>query len=107
MGAAFLRRRDLIVSLLREMPNVEVNVPEGAFYVFPDMSHYFGKKTTTGKEITGANELALYLLNEGHVSTVSGEAFGAPNNIRISFAASDENIIEAMKRVASKLTELS
>lgn len=107
MSEAFLRRRDLIIELLRQIPGVEVIVPQGAFYVFPDMSSFFGKKTTSGQVINSAGDLALYLLNEALVSTVGGEAFGAPKNIRISFAASDDNIIEAMKRLKAKLSELS
>ena len=107
MGSAFLRRRDLIISLLNEIEGIKTNTPQGAFYVFPDVSHYFGKKTKDGKEIKNAADLSLYLLNEANVSSVQGDAFGAPSNIRISFATSDEKIKEAVDRIKTKLSELS
>ncbi len=107
MGEAFLRRRDLIIGLLNEIPGVKTNVPQGAFYIFPDVSAYFGKTAPDGSTIANASDLSLYLLNSAHVSTVTGDAFGAPQNIRISFAASDENIKEAVARIAEWLGKLS
>ncbi len=107
MQVAFERRRDLIISLLNEIPGVKTNVPQGAFYIFPDISAYFGKKTVEGDDIANASDLSLYLLNKAHVSTVTGVAFGAPNNIRISFAASDDNIKEAVSRIKECLATLS
>lgn len=107
MKVAFQRRRDLIIGLLNEIPGVKTNVPEGAFYLFPDVSVYFGKTAADGSKIENASDLSLYLLNQAHVSTVTGDAFGAPNNIRISYAASDENITEAIQRIKAKLAELS
>lgn len=107
MGEAFLRRRDLMIGLLRAIPNVKVNVPDGAFYLFPDVSAYFGKKTASGEVIKDAGDLSLYLLNVANVSTVNGIAFGAPNNIRMSFATSDEKIEAAIARVKENLAKLS
>lgn len=98
MREAFRRRRDLILSLVKEIEGLKVNTPPGAFYVFPECNYYFGKKFN-GKTIENADQLAMYLLEEGHVATVSGNAFGSPNNIRISYAASDEKITEALKRL--------
>ena len=99
----FHQRRDIILDLLRAIPGFEVNVPEGAFYVFPDISSYFGK-TLKGKRIENASDFALYLLEEANVATVTGEAFGSPNCIRISYAASEEEIREAVKRIAEALS---
>jgi len=107
MSEAFLRRRDLIISLLNEVPNVRTETPEGAFYVFPEVKAYFGKTAPDGTVIKGASELAIYLLNNANVSTVTGEAFGAPDNIRISYAASDENITEAIGRIKEWLAKLA
>ena len=107
MGEAFLRRRDLMVGLLKTIPNIKVNVPDGAFYLFPDVSSYYGKITPDGKTIDNASDLSLYLLNVAHVSTVNGTAFGAPNNIRLSFATSDEKITRAITRIKDKLEILS
>ncbi|MBN1118604.1 MAG: pyridoxal phosphate-dependent aminotransferase [Bacteroidales bacterium] len=106
MLAAFTRRKDLIIDLIREIPNVEVQVPEGAFYVFPRMTHFYGK-SFNGKVINNSDDLCLYLLEEGHIGTVSGDAFGEPDCIRISFATSDDNIVEAMKRMKNALAKLS
>lgn len=105
MRKAFERRRDLIVSLAGEIPGVKVVKPEGAFYIFPDLSGYFGK-TYKGEKISGANDLAMLFLEKAHVASVSGVAFGDPDCIRFSYATSEENIKEAMKRVASILAEL-
>ena len=107
MGSAFIRRRDLIIGLLNEIPGVKTNVPQGAFYIFPDVSAYFGKKAPDGSIIEDSMALSLYLLNEANVSTVAGLAFGAPKNIRISYAASDDNIKEAVRRIKEKLAALA
>ena len=102
---AFLRRRNLIVSLAKEVPGLEVNVPEGAFYLFPKCSSYFGK--TDGKHvINNSTDFALYLLEEGHVATVAGDAFGSPDYFRMSYATSDDNIIEALSRIKEVLLKL-
>jgi aspartate aminotransferase len=98
----FLQRRDLILALLAEIEGFKVNLPEGAFYVFPDISSYFGKELR-GHKIKNASDFALYLLQEANVATVSGEAFGNPNCIRISYAASEKEIREAVRRIAEAL----
>ena len=105
MRQAFQRRRDLIVKLAKEVPGFEVNMPEGAFYLFPKCSSYFGK-TDGERTIAGAADLAMYLLEVGHVACVGGAAFGAPECIRMSYATSDENIIEAMRRIKEALAKL-
>ena len=105
MRQAFQRRRDLIVGLAKEIPGFEVNIPQGAFYLFPKCSSYFGK--TDGKRTIGnAADLAMYLLEVGHVACVGGAAFGAPECIRMSYATSDENIVEAMRRIREALAKL-
>lgn len=105
MRQAFERRRDLVVRLASEIPGLKVNKPEGAFYLFPEVSHYFGK--SDGKRtVADASDLAMYLLDEGHVATVAGDAFCAPGYIRLSYATSDANIVEAMKRIAAALARL-
>lgn len=105
MRRAFLRRRDLIVGLLKEIPGLRLNLPDGAFYVFPEVSAYFGKHC--GNRVIGdANDLAMYLLEEAHVAAVSGDAFCAPGYIRLSYATSDENIREACRRIAAALGKL-
>ena len=98
----FQSRRKLIIELLSEIPGFRINEPEGAFYVFPDVSHYFGK-TMNGKSIKDASDFALYLLEEAHVATVTGDAFGNGDCIRISYAASVDNIKEAIARIAKAL----
>ena len=98
----FKSRRMLILNLLSEIPGLKLNEPDGAFYVFPDVSAYFGK-TMKGKTINDANDFALFLLEEANVATVTGDAFGNPDCIRISYAASVENIKEAVKRIANAL----
>ncbi|MDC0514574.1 pyridoxal phosphate-dependent aminotransferase [Flavobacteriaceae bacterium] len=98
----FASRREIIIGLLNEIPGFKLNQPQGAFYVFPDVSHYFGK-TIGGKQIENASDFALFLLEEAHVATVTGEAFGNENCIRISYAASDENIRTAVARIAAAL----
>ena len=99
----FQNRRKLIIELLSAIPGFRINEPKGAFYVFPDVSHYFGK-TLKGKTIENASDFALYLLEEAHVATVTGDAFGNGNCIRISYAASVENIKEAIARIAKTLS---
>ena len=105
MRVAFQRRRDLIVDRLREIPGLDVNEPDGAFYVFPGVTSFFGKKCGD-VVINDANDLAMYLLNEAHVATVSGDAFSCPCHIRMSYATSDENIVEATTRIAAALAKL-
>lgn len=105
MRKAFERRRDLIVRLAKDIPGLEVNVPEGAFYLFPKCSSFYGKgdgETT----INSSTDLAMYLLEKGHVATVGGDAFGDPDCFRMSYATSDENIIEAMRRIKDVLGKL-
>ena len=106
MRVAFQRRRDLVVSLAREIPGIKVNEPQGAFYLFPEVSSYFGKKYGD-KVINNAADLAMYLLEEGHVATVDGEAFCLPGYIRLSYATSDDNIREAMRRIKEALARLA
>ncbi len=103
MVDAFKERRSLILGLLNEIPGFKTNEPEGAFYVFPDISYYFGK-TLKDKTITNASDFALFLLEVANVATVTGEAFGNPNCIRISYAASEKDIKEAMKRMKEALS---
>ena len=105
MRQAFERRRDLVVRLASGIPGLKVNKPEGAFYLFPEVSHYFGKSDGS-RTIADASDLAMYLLDEGHVATVAGDAFCAPGYIRLSYATSDANIVEAMKRIAAALARL-
>ena len=105
MRVAFQRRRDLIVGLAKEIPGFEVNVPEGAFYLFPKCSSYFGKKDGD-RVINTSSDLAMYLLEEGHVAMVGGDAFGSPECIRMSYATSDENIVEAISRIKKALAKL-
>jgi aspartate aminotransferase len=106
MIKAFKSRRDLVLGMLKEMPGVKANTPEGAFYIFPDISYFIGKKykDTT---ITSAHDLCLYLLSEAMVALVSGESFGANNCIRISYAASEETLVKAMTRVKEALAKLA
>ena len=94
----FKERRDLILKLVNDIEGFKANTPDGAFYVFPDVTYYFGK-TLRGKKINNATDFSLYLLEEALVATVTGEAFGNPDCIRISYAASQEQIIEAIKRI--------
>ena len=106
MRTAFARRRDLIVKLAKEIPGLEVNEPQGAFYLFPKCSAFYGKADTNGKVINTSDDLAFYLLERAHVATVGGDAFGSPECFRMSYATSDENIIEAMRRIKNALAEL-
>lgn len=105
MRQAFERRRNLIYDLLKEIPGLKVNHPEGAFYIFPEVSSYFGKSDGT-RTIGNSNDLAMYLLEVAHVATVDGAAFCAPGYIRLSYATSDDNIREAAKRIAEALGKL-
>ena len=105
MRVAFERRRNLIVNLFKDIPGMRVNVPEGAFYLFPEVSAFFGKKVGDNV-INDANDLAMYLLNEAHVATVSGDAFCCPGYIRLSYATSDDNIREAARRIGKALAQL-
>ena len=105
MRQAFERRRDLIVKLAKEVPGFEVNKPEGAFYLFPKCSYYFGK-SDGNRTIQTADDLAMYLLEVGHVACVGGTSFGAPECIRMSYATSDENIVEAIRRIQVALALL-
>ena len=105
MRQAFERRRDLVVSLAREIDGLKVNRPDGAFYLFPECSSFFGK--SDGKRvIRSASDLAMYILEEGHVAVVGGEGFGAPDYIRLSYATSEDNIREAMRRMKKALEDL-
>ena len=106
MRQAFERRRDLIVQLAKDIPGLEVNVPEGAFYLFPKCSSFYGKQTPDGQQIANSTDLAMYLLEKGHVATVGGDAFGDPDCFRMSYATSDENIVEAMRRIKVALASL-
>ena len=105
MRLAFERRKDLIVRLAREIPGLEVNEPHGAFYLFPKCSSFFGKRDGD-RLIQTSSDLAMYLLEVGHVATVGGDAFGSPECFRMSYATSDENIIEAMRRIKETLARL-
>jgi len=105
MRQAFERRRNLIVKLAKEIPGLEVNEPQGAFYLFPKCTNFYGK-SYEGKTINNSTDLAMFLLEVGHVATVGGDAFGAPECFRMSYATSDENIVEAMRRIKETLSKL-
>ena len=106
MKEAFERRRQLVYELLNDIPGVKTNLPEGAFYFFPEISSFFGKKDPEGNVIKDSSDLALYLLNHGHIATVGGDSFGNNNYIRLSYAASDENLKEALRRMKEALANL-
>jgi aspartate aminotransferase len=106
MKAAFLKRRDFMVDGLKAIDGFEVNVPQGAFYIFPDVSALFGRKHAGGN-ISSGHDLAMYLLEAADVATVGGDAFGSPNCIRLSYAASDEQLAEALRRIERAVGELS
>ncbi len=106
MAEAYRRRRDLVIGLLKEIPGLKVNVPTGAFYAFPDVSAYLGKTAPDGTRIEKASDLSMHILNDVYVSSVGGDAFGAPDCIRISFAASDDNLKEALRRIKECLAKL-
>lgn len=105
MKAAFLRRRDLVFQMMQNIKGLKFNNPHGAFYFFPDVSNYFGK-TYNGNTINNADDMAMYLLNEGNLSVVTGSAFGDQNCIRFSYATSDDKLVEAMKRLKIALEKL-
>lgn len=105
MRQTFQRRRDLIVKLAQDIPGLEVNVPQGAFYLFPKCDYFFGKSDGE-RTISGSTDFAMYLLEETHVATVAGDAFGEPSGLRFSYATSDENIREAMRRIKEAIGKL-
>lgn len=105
MRQAFERRKNLIVKLAKEVPGFEVNDPHGAFYLFPKCSYYFGK-TDGERTINNSMDFAIYLLEVGHVATVGGDAFGSPECFRMSYATSDENIVEALRRIKEAVSKL-
>ena len=105
MKETFLKRRDLMLELLKDITGMKTNTPQGAFYIFPDISAYFGR-SHNGNTINNSADLCMYLLTEGHVGLVPGEAFGEPNCLRISYAASDEELRTAVDRVKNALGEL-
>lgn len=105
MKAAFIRRRDYVLKRMEKIEGIRCTVPEGAFYVFPDMSSFYGKSNGSNK-IETSMDLCLYLLEHGRIATVPGEAFGSPKNVRISYATSDENLVKAMDRLEEALAEL-
>lgn len=107
MKEAFARRRQLVYDLLSAIPGVKTNLPEGAFYFFPEISSFFGKKDENGNVINNSSDLALYLLNVGHVATVGGDSFGNDKYIRLSYAASDESLVEALRRIKEALRKLA
>lgn len=107
MREAFQRRRDLIVELTSQINGLEVNIPGGAFYIFPKCSSFYGRKDRDGNTIANSSDFAMYLLQRAHVATVGGDAFGDPNCFRISYATSDDNIREAMTRIKDALEELA
>jgi aspartate aminotransferase len=106
MNKAFERRRDLVVDLASKIPGLKVNRPQGAFYLFPEVSAYIGKSTPEGKKLESSSDIAMYLLEKGHVATVDGGAFGMEGYIRLSYATSDDNLREAMRRIAETLATL-
>lgn len=106
MTEAYLKRRNLVLELLRDIPGIKTHVPEGAFYFFPDVTSFFGK-SAHGYTVNNADDLCLYLLAIANVSLVTGGAFGAPNCVRISYAASEEELIEALKRMKKALGDLA
>lgn len=106
MTAEFKKRRDLVYDLLSKIPGMKVNMPAGAFYFFPNVEYYLGKKTEDGNEIKTSGDLAMYLLTVGHVATVSGDAFGAEGYLRLSYATSEEKLRESVKRISEALAKL-
>ena len=106
MAEEYGRRRELVYGLLNDIPDFKTNMPQGAFYFFPDVSSYFGK-SVGDRKIISASDFCIYLLEEANVSLVTGEAFGDPNCIRLSYAASEENLREALKRVKVALAQLN
>ena len=107
MRLAFLERRNKVLEWVKEIPGLPCNIPDGAFYIFPDVSYYFGKTAPDGSVIQNADDLSLYFLNHGHVSSVSGSAFGEPDCIRLSFANSIENLEKGFLKIKKALEELN
>ncbi|MBF9223609.1 pyridoxal phosphate-dependent aminotransferase [Hymenobacter ruricola] len=107
MVEAYRRRRDLVLDIVRDIPGFKTPTPSGAFYIFPEVSAYFGRTAPDGRPISNAMDLALYLLNDALVSAVSGEAFGAPECMRFSTAAADDQLVEAFRRVKESLAKLN
>ena len=107
MREAFLQRRDMVIDLLSAIPGMKVNQPQGAFYIFPDISAYFGKTTPEGNTVQNSDDFCEYLLNQAYVATVTGSAFGADKCFRISYAASEQELREAAKRIAAAVADLS
>jgi aspartate aminotransferase len=105
MRDAFKKRRDLVLNLMKEIPGMKTNVPDGAFYIFPDISHYFGKSYNS-YTIKNSSDLSMFILEEGNVALVSGDAFGDDNCIRFSYATSEDKLIEAVKRIKETLEKL-
>lgn len=105
MRKAFERRRNLVYDLAKEIPGFKVNKPQGAFYLFPEVNTYYGR-SFNGRKIGDSADLAMFLLEEGHVATVGGAAFGAPECLRFSYATSDENLVEALRRIKETLAKL-
>ena len=105
MVEIFKKRRDLLLALLKEVPGLKSNIPQGAFYVFPDVSYYFGK-SSGGRGIATSTDLCMYLLDTAYVALVSGEGFGEPDYIRISYACEEEQIKMAVSRIKSALEKL-
>ena len=105
MKEAFLRRRNLVVDGFKKMPNIKCNTPEGAFYIFPDISAYFGTSYQNYK-INNAQDFAMFLLEKANVATVTGDAFGSSENLRISYAASDTDLQKAIDRIGEAITLL-
>jgi len=105
MRDAFLKRRDMVIGLLKEIPGMQVNHPQGAFYIFPNISAYFGK-TAGGVTINNSDDFAEYILNEAHVAVVAGSAFGTDDCFRLSYAASEEQLREAVRRIGVAVGEM-
>ena len=106
MAAAYRRRRDLVLALVQDIPGLNTPTPSGAFYIFPEVSAFFGRTAPDGSTIRNSTDLALFVLNDAHVSAVSGEAFGAPECLRFSTAAADEKLTEAFRRIKVSLAKL-
>ena len=106
MAAAYRRRRDLVLALVRDIPGLNTPTPSGAFYIFPEVSAFFGRTAPDGSTIRNSSDLALFILNDAHVSSVSGEGFGAPECLRFSTAAADEQLTEAFRRIKASLARL-
>ena len=107
MAAAYRRRRDLVLALVKDIPGLETSTPSGAFYIFPEVSAFFGRTAPDGRIIRNSSDLSLFILNDAHVSSVSGEAFGAPECMRFSTAAADEKLVEAFRRIKASLASLA